>query len=265
MASNNSSRQPLKVKDAFVLHGKRHSDHRGSFEEIYNESQFVGAPLTSRWQQVSHAISSSDVLRGLHCSAYAKFITVLKGRVFDVVVDLRPDSPTYLQWDGVWLDADDDVPKRVYIPKRCGHGYYCQRDSIFLYLQDGTYNPKSDIEMNCFDVLYGIKWPVPYKSYIISDKDAKAVMMSDLPGLLEKKLIASHYVEVLKSAKQSAVDVIIRIFFDKKNVHLVNGYYRCFTSFFFIKLLKKTKSVCQKFCFTLLQLKNVLLFSIRTH
>lgn len=136
------------VNGAFIVKGVRHRDQRGFFEEIYNESKFASDAnvfKASAWQQVSLAGSQSNVLRGLHCSNYAKYVQCVRGRVFDVVVDLRPESPTYLKWQGVWLDGDDSAPTHLYVPKRCGHGYFSQAESLFLYLQDGVYNPSEDI------------------------------------------------------------------------------------------------------------------------
>lgn len=125
--------EPLGIKDAFVVTGKRFNDERGFFEELYNEGKFQ-IPITKSWKQVSLAESKTDVLRGLHCSNYAKFVTCTKGEVYDVIVDLRPESPTYMKSAGVWLNADSPDPVCVYVPRRCGHGYYCKRDSLFLYV-----------------------------------------------------------------------------------------------------------------------------------
>lgn len=176
--------EKLDITDAFIVRGKRFLDDRGFFEELYNESKFE-KPITKSWKQVSLASSQPDVLRGLHCSNYAKFVTCVKGEVYDVIVDLRPDSPTFMKWQGVWLNADDTDPAVLYVPKRCGHGYYCKRDSLFLYLQDGVYNPKEDIELNLFDPTVKVDWPKPINSYIISEKDRNNPKLDDLRPRLE--------------------------------------------------------------------------------
>lgn len=148
------------VNGAFIVKGMRHGDQRGFFEEIYNESKLapvVSVFKTSAWQQVSLASSQPNVLRGLHCSNYAKYVQCVRGRVFDVVVDLRPESSTYLKWQGVWLDGNDEPePVHLFVPKRCGHGYFSQVDSLFLYLQDGVYNPSEDIGIRSLRSLFKI-------------------------------------------------------------------------------------------------------------
>ena len=187
--------EPLNIKDAFIVRGRKFLDDRGFFEELYNESKFY-KPITKSWKQVSLAESKTDVLRGLHCSNYAKFVTCVKGEVYDVIVDLRPNSPTYLQWTGVWLDADDNEPVHVYIPKRCGHGYYCKKDSLFLYLQDGCYNPKEDIEVNLFDPKINIDWPKAFNKYIISDKDRNNKTFNEVKDLISSSVYDLYKPEI---------------------------------------------------------------------
>ena len=98
--------EQMAIKDALVIKGKRFYDERGFFEELYNEAKFE-IPITESWKQINLAESKSDTLRGIHCSNHAKFVSCIKGEVYDVIVDLRPDSPTYLKSQGIWLNADD--------------------------------------------------------------------------------------------------------------------------------------------------------------
>ena len=123
--------------------------------------------------------------------------------MYDVVVDLRPDSPTYLKWCGVWLNADDDAnPVHLYVPKRCGHGYFCKRNSLFVYLQDGTYNPAEDIEISPFDKTIGVKWPELVNDaveYTLSQKDRNNPKLKDIDQLLDEKKLGEQYREILKS------------------------------------------------------------------
>lgn len=179
--------EPLEISDAFIVRGKRFNDDRGFFQELYNQSKFE-KPIADSWRQVSLAESKSNVLRGLHCSNYAKFVQVVKGEVYDVIVDLRPTSPTYLKWQGVWLNADADEPTHLYVPQRCGHGYFCKRESLFLYLQDGVYNPSEDVELNLFDQAVNVKWPEPIDGgeYIISNKDRTNPFLNEIKLKLEQ-------------------------------------------------------------------------------
>ena len=176
----------LEIKDAFIVTGKRFTDERGFFEELYNESKF-SVPITKSWKQVSLAESKTDVLRGMHCSNYAKFVTCVRGEVFDVIVDLRPDSPTFMKWQSVCLNAESADPVCLYVPKRCGHGYYCKKqDSLLLYMQDGCFNGAEDINVNPFDPALNISWPKPFSSYIVSAKDKASKSFDEIKESLGK-------------------------------------------------------------------------------
>ena len=175
----------LEIKDAFIVTGKKFTDERGFFEELYNESKFT-VPITKGFTQVSLAESNLDVLRGMHCSNYAKFVTCVRGEVYDVIVDLRPDSPTFLKWQGVTLTSKGD-PVSLYVPKRCGHGYYSkQQDSMLVYLQDGCFNPNEDINLNPFDSTINIEWPSPVASYIVSEKDRQSKQLAEIRHLIDR-------------------------------------------------------------------------------
>jgi dTDP-4-dehydrorhamnose 3,5-epimerase len=225
------------VQGCFLVYGARYGDQRGFFEELYNESKFETPVTSSRWKQVSIAQSKPNVLRGLHCSNYAKYVTCVRGEVYDVVVDLRPDSSTYLKWQGVWLNADDRAnPCHLYVPKRCGHGYFCKRDSLFLYMQDGTYNPNEDIEVNLFDDTVKVDWPLPLPEenngeYIISDKDKRNPNLKDIEKLLENKQLGPQYQDVIRTAQNR----------DRREKWLIYGSSGYLGSFF-VECLKKIKS-----------------------
>ena len=214
----------LGVKDCFLVYGKRFNDSRGYFEEIYNESKFEKS-ISSSWKQVSVAQSKAGVLRGLHCSNYAKYVTCLQGQVIDVVVDLRPDSPTYLKYIKVTLDSNLEDPVYLYVPKRCGHGYYCKEDSIFMYLQDGCYNNKEDIEVNLFDTTLSIDWPKPNnEQYIISDKDRNNFTIKQIVEFLCENKISPHYSEIINKGLNLNIEKgIVSAQNGKKNVMITGG------------------------------------------
>jgi dTDP-4-dehydrorhamnose 3,5-epimerase len=193
---------PLGIKDCFVVKGaERKSDSLGYIESLYNETEFASSPITpSHWQQVSMAKSVPNVLRGIHCSNYAKYVTCVSGEIYDVIVDLRPDSPTYLKWEGVWLSADNESPVHVHVPKRCGHGYFCKRTAIYVYMQDGTYNPSEDVEISPFDEQIGVQWPEPVSGdYVISDKDRNNPRVAQVESLLSQGKLGSQYKEIIYS------------------------------------------------------------------
>jgi dTDP-4-dehydrorhamnose 3,5-epimerase len=224
---------PLEVKDSFLVHGARFSDARGYFQEIYNESKFAEPITQSRWKQASVASSVADALRGLHCSNYAKYVTCVGGEVYDVVVDLRPESPTYLKWQGVWLDADDaQNPVHLYIPKRCGHGYYCKRAALLVYLQDGTYDPKEDIEVNAFDERFNIQWPSSISGkYIVSEKDRVNPTLAQVLTRLGEGKLGAQYREILPPSSLSALPPL--------STKLLMYGHRGFLGGYFLEVLSK--------------------------
>lgn len=156
------------LPDCYLINRQRHTDNRGFFEELYVKGQ--GPKFKPVQMNVS--CSKEGVIRGIHCSKFAKLCTCLAGRLYDVVVDLRPESPMYRKWVGVWLSAEE--PWQLLVPADCGHGFYSDRpDTILLYMQEGIYDPSSERSLNCFDPLVAIAWP-PKENYILSEKDRMA-------------------------------------------------------------------------------------------
>ncbi len=136
---------------------------------------------------MSHSIRG--VLRGMHRSPYTKLVTVTRGAVYDVIVDLRTSSPTYRRW--LAIDLNSRNKRQLHIPAGCGHGFLCLEDADVLYLQGGNFQPSSEIDVNPFDPSLGIHWPkledVP--KYIISAKDTVA------QNLLDCSLFRSSIIE----------------------------------------------------------------------
>ena len=158
------------VEGAYIIEFDRYSDERGYFEELHSTAtdypHFVGGA-----RQTNLSISHKGVIRGLHIVPFAKLCSCPRGRLFDVVVDVRKDSPTYLNWHGVWLE--EQSTRQLFVPANCAHGFYSAEDNtILLYMQDGTYNPNVESELNWKDPDIGVKWPED--RYIISKKDQMA-------------------------------------------------------------------------------------------
>ena len=159
------------VAGAFVLDINRYADNRGYFQEVYSvaKDQY---PLSC--YQINVSYSHKGVVRGMHVVPFAKLCTCVRGSLFDVVADVRPDSATFLHWYGVWLTEENH--RQLFIPANCAHGFFAAEDNtILLYLQDGTYAPNTEREINWQDPQLGIKWPV-VEEYILSDKDRQAPM-----------------------------------------------------------------------------------------
>ena len=161
--------QISEVAGAFVLEVDRFSDNRGYFQEVYSVAK-TEYPLSC--YQINVSYSHKGVVRGMHVVPFAKLCTCVRGVLFDVVADVRPDSPTYLGWHGEWLT--DENHKQLFIPANCAHGFFAAEDeTVLLYLQTGTYNPEVEWELNWQDPKLGIDWPEA-EDYLLSRKDRQA-------------------------------------------------------------------------------------------
>lgn len=165
------------VSDAVKITGERHEDSRGFFQEIYNHERSGIPPC--EWVQTNWSKSDKYVLRGIHVAPYHKLVTCVSGRIFDVCVDLRPDSSTYLQVYTTILDSN--VPQQVYIPAHCGHAFLSlEWDTSVIYMQGGSYNPNTEHTIHWSDPSLTIHWPVLANEVILSDKDRKGMSAKEL-------------------------------------------------------------------------------------
>jgi dTDP-4-dehydrorhamnose 3,5-epimerase len=150
------------------LHGPRLfeldllEDDRGSFVEIWHRDRFAALGITDVWVQDNHSVSRRGVLRGMHYQVdpgQAKLVRVGVGRIFDAVVDVRPGSATYGEWEAFALEP---APARVlYIPPGFAHGF-CALDgpTHVLYKVSVAYNPAAERGLSWNDPAVGIKWPI---------------------------------------------------------------------------------------------------------
>jgi dTDP-4-dehydrorhamnose 3,5-epimerase len=168
---------PTPIHGCFVVALRRFEDERGSFEELYNRQRYRAQdlPIQDDWQQVNCSRSRRNVVRGIHVAPFAKLVTCLRGRVFDVVVDTRPDSPTFRRWHAEELS--DDNARQVYVPPGCGHGFMAlDEDNLVVYLQTATYDPTVERTVHWRDPGLAIPWP-PAERYVVSARDEQG------PGL----------------------------------------------------------------------------------
>eukprot|EP01121_Diplochlamys_sp_Union-15-3_P001813 TRINITY_DN11579_c0_g1_i1.p1 TRINITY_DN11579_c0_g1~~TRINITY_DN11579_c0_g1_i1.p1 ORF type:complete len:192 (+),score=37.33 TRINITY_DN11579_c0_g1_i1:29-577(+) len=166
----------LEIKGAFIVEGQIFKDNRGWFHESYQEEKY--SIIKQEWKQVSVSQSKKNVVRGIHCSPYSKLITCITGRVWDVVIDLRVGSPTYLKWIGSELHG----ARQLYIPPYCGHAFFVmEENTVLMYCQGGVFVPQREMDVNYLDSSINISWPKPIDSasYIISDKDNNAPALED--------------------------------------------------------------------------------------
>ena len=161
------------IKDLLVLEPRVFQDERGYFFESYNE-QSLTDHISTRWIQDNESKSTVGVLRGLHYqtgeNAQAKLVRSVIGEIFDVAVDLRPDSPTFKRWYGLILSGENK--KQLYIPRGFAHGFLVLSDeAIFSYKCDNFYAPESEGGIRFDDEVLGIQWPVPENGLVLSEKD----------------------------------------------------------------------------------------------
>lgn len=171
------------IEGLLILEPKVHGDERGYFFESYNMRQLEtltkwGTPFV----QDNQARSVQNVLRGLHYQNYpvpqAKLIRVLEGSIWDVVVDIRKNSPTYKQWFGIELSAENKL--QFLIPHGFAHGYaVLSETSEVFYKCDNFYDKPSEGGIFYNDPELGIDWKIDLGKAIISDKDMKQPMLAD--------------------------------------------------------------------------------------
>ncbi len=165
-----------------VLEPARHGDDRGWFCETWNQRTWADLGLQRNWVQDNHSRSGDGVLRGLHfqrgAQAQDKLVRVVVGAAFDVVVDLRRDSPTFGRWCGVQLDADSG--RQIFIPAGCAHGFLSLREGTeLLYKCSAFYDPASERGLAWDDPHVGIVWPRP--PHTISARDRSWPRLHAIP------------------------------------------------------------------------------------
>ena len=169
----------LGIPGAWEITPTIHGDSRGLFFEWLTDrgfTAFAGHRLDVR--QANCSVSAAGVLRGLHFAqvppSQAKYVTCVRGSVFDVVVDIRVGSPTFGQWDSVLLDDSDR--RTIYISEGLAHGFLAlQDDSTVMYLCSAEYNPQREHTICATDPALAIDWPlVNDAAASLSDRDAAA-------------------------------------------------------------------------------------------
>ena len=166
-----------------IIEPRVFGDSRGFFMETWNAAAFAAAGLDLAFVQDNHSRSQKGVLRGLHFQnpgPQGKLVRVTNGAVFDVAVDLRASSPTFGQWVGVELSAEN---KRMFwVPEGFAHGFLTLADDTdFLYKCTAPYAPANEFTLAWNDPAVGIEWPVTGLDPIISEKDARGLALADVP------------------------------------------------------------------------------------
>lgn len=162
------------IEGLYVIEPTVHGDSRGYFVETYNQNDMHEAGLDMVFVQDNQSMSSKGVLRGLHLQKnhpQGKLVRVIQGAVFDVAVDLRPDSSTYGKWYGVELTEENN--KQFYISEGFAHGFLVLSDvAKFCYKVTDFWYPNDELGIPWDDSDIAIEWPLePGKPPILSEKD----------------------------------------------------------------------------------------------
>jgi dTDP-4-dehydrorhamnose 3,5-epimerase len=173
-----------KLKDCYIIEPTIFGDDRGYFFESFNKEKFK--ELTGKeieFIQDNEAFSNRGVLRGLHFQkgefAQAKLIRVVKGKVLDVVVDIRPESKTFGEVYTCVLSSENK--KQLFVPRGFAHGYSVLEDNtVFVYKCDNYYQPKSESGIMYNDSTLGIDWMLSKDEIILSEKDSILLPLTEL-------------------------------------------------------------------------------------
>ena len=164
--------EPLSLQGVVLIRSRVFTDARGFFTEIYKHAEFSGAGITEHFVQDNYSISSRHVLRGLHYQkdpkAQGKLVRCVRGRVFDIAVDIRKGSPAYGKWIGIELSEDNN--RMLYIPPSFAHGFVVLGESAeFVYKCTKEYSPEHERGIVWNDPVLNIDWQVT--DPILSEKD----------------------------------------------------------------------------------------------
>lgn len=173
---------PTSIPDVILIEPKVFGDQRGFFMEVYQAERFRQAGIRAEFLQDNHSGSSQGILRGLHYQirhAQGKLVRVITGEIFDVAVDIRRHSPTFGQWVGHQLSAQNKI--QMWIPPGFAHGYYVVSDwAEVLYKATDFYSPEWERTLLWNDPEIGIDWPLLDGNVpILSAKDSEGELLSE--------------------------------------------------------------------------------------
>lgn len=169
-----------KLNNCKIIEPKVYADKRGFFLETYQKRNYSKLIDGLEFKQDNHSHSFKNVLRGLHFqlkNPQGKLVRVINGAVLDVVVDLRKDSSTFSQWDGIILSEDNN--RQLWVPPGFAHGFLVLSDEVdFVYKCTDYYDPNDEECILWNDPYLNIEWPI--KNPILSEKDKKGNLFQDI-------------------------------------------------------------------------------------
>jgi dTDP-4-dehydrorhamnose 3,5-epimerase len=181
--------EELDLRGAYLIRPFFATDDRGGFVKDYNIDMFKANGIEHELKEVFYTLSKKGVIRALHFQLVRqqpKLVRCISGHVYDVIVDLRPDSPTYGQWRG--FDLTGENQHELYIPQYFGHGYLVLEDSVVSYKCGEVFYAEGDSGIMYDDRNLDIKWPFDriggIENMIISDKDKSLMSFDDYTKLV---------------------------------------------------------------------------------
>lgn len=176
------------IKDVIIVKPKVFGDERGFFLETYKKEDFEKAGILDDFIQDNHSKSTFGVLRGLHYqkepNVQSKIVRCTKGKIFDVAVDIRKNSPTFLKW--VKVELSEDNKYQLYLPKGFAHGFVALSDVVeVMYKVSGKYSPMDEGGIKWNDPDIGVDWGIDFEPILSEkDKNSKSIKEIDKKDLL---------------------------------------------------------------------------------
>jgi dTDP-4-dehydrorhamnose 3,5-epimerase len=178
-------RLPTEIDGVVLIEPDVHGDERGFLVETFRAAPMKQLGIEVDFVQENHSRSAARVLRGLHMQRdQAKLVRCARGRIFDVAVDLRPDSPTYKRWEG--YELDDVEHRQLFVPDGFGHGFcVLSEEADVIYRLSSYYDPNLENGIAWDDPEVAVHWPI--SDPILSERDRSAPRLADVaapgPGL----------------------------------------------------------------------------------
>lgn len=176
------------IEGVVVVEPKVVGDSRGYFAELFRKEEFDAQVRPIEFVQHNESLSHRGVVRGLHfqCGrdAQSKLVSVVRGKILDIAVDIRRGSPTFGRHVAVELSADNQ--RRLFIPRGFAHGFAVLSDTAQVqYMCDNYYAPESDRGILWCDAKLGIDWQIPAEEVILSDKDSRQPLLDEAQELFD--------------------------------------------------------------------------------
>jgi dTDP-4-dehydrorhamnose 3,5-epimerase len=174
--------QTIDIPGVIIIQPKVFGDQRGYFFESFQEERYKSAGIKEHFIQDNFSSSTKGVLRGLHYQLkhpQGKLVTVIKGKVLDVMIDIRVGSPTFGKHYSIILDGERH--NQVYVPPGLAHGFYVLTDDVvFAYKCTDVYHPEDEYGVFWNDLAVGVEWGITSEP-TLSEKDKKHPLLKDIP------------------------------------------------------------------------------------